>query len=83
MSAPFVTGRRPRRERCGRRGAFLAGGLAAALALVGSLAGDPGAVRRVRSDPGAVALLRAAADAARRVPYEGGGSSPPGAATGT
>ncbi|URN10090.1 hypothetical protein LUW74_46630 [Actinomadura madurae] len=71
MSAPFVTGRRPRRERCGRRGAFLAGGLAAALALVGSLAGDPGAVRRVRSDPGAVALLRAAADAARRVPYEG------------
>ncbi|MFG1851035.1 sigma-E factor regulatory protein RseB domain-containing protein [Actinomadura geliboluensis] len=55
----------------GRRCAALAGGLAGALALAVLLSGDPAAARRVRSDPGAVGLLRAAADAARRVPYEG------------
>ncbi|MFD0540944.1 MucB/RseB C-terminal domain-containing protein [Actinomadura luteofluorescens] len=56
--------------RC-RRSAVLAGGLAGALALAGTLTGDPAPVRRARSDPGALGLLRAAADAARRVPYEG------------
>jgi sigma-E factor negative regulatory protein RseB len=55
----------------GRRCAALAGGLAGALALAVLLTGDPAAARRVRSDPGAVGLLRAAADAAQRVPYEG------------
>ncbi|MGI5416604.1 MucB/RseB C-terminal domain-containing protein [Actinomadura luteofluorescens] len=56
--------------RC-RRSAVLAGGLAGALALAGTLTGDPAPVRRARTDPGALGLLRAAADAARRVPYEG------------
>ncbi|TYB46682.1 MucB/RseB C-terminal domain-containing protein [Actinomadura chibensis] len=64
MSASTLT-------RPGRRTSVLACGLACGLALAGALAGDPAAVRRVRSDPGAVGLLRAAADAARRVPYEG------------
>lgn len=64
MSAKTLT-------RPGRRTSVLACGLAGALALAGALSGDPAAVRRVRSDPGAVGLLRAAADAARRVPYEG------------
>ncbi|MFC4050516.1 sigma-E factor regulatory protein RseB domain-containing protein [Actinomadura syzygii] len=64
MSAQTLT-------RPGRRTTVLACGLACGLALAGALAGDPAAVRRVRSDPGAVGLLRAAADAARRVPYEG------------
>ncbi|MFD0683158.1 MucB/RseB C-terminal domain-containing protein [Actinomadura fibrosa] len=54
-----------------RRCALVAGGLAGALALAGALSADAGTTRRVRSDPGAVGLLRAAADAARRVPYEG------------
>ncbi|MES9538279.1 sigma-E factor regulatory protein RseB domain-containing protein [Actinomadura sp. NPDC000600] len=58
------------RGRC-RRGAALAAGLAGALALAVTLTGDPAPARRVRSDPGALALLRGAADAARRVPYEG------------
>ncbi|GAA0274700.1 hypothetical protein GCM10009527_083900 [Actinomadura nitritigenes] len=58
-------------HRRGRRRTLIAGGLAGAVALVWGLAGDPGAARRARSDPGAVGLLRAAADAARRVPYEG------------
>ncbi|TDB90483.1 hypothetical protein E1264_05005 [Actinomadura sp. KC216] len=57
--------------RPGRRRTVLACGLAGALALVAALAGDPATARRVRSDPNAVGLLRAAADAARRVPYEG------------
>ncbi|WP_240810149.1 MucB/RseB C-terminal domain-containing protein [Actinomadura sp. WMMA1423] len=56
--------------RC-RRGAVLAGGIAGALALAMALSGDPAPARRARSDPGAVGLLRTAADAARRVPYEG------------
>jgi sigma-E factor negative regulatory protein RseB len=56
--------------RC-RRNAVLAGGLAGALALAGALTGDPAPVRRARTDPGALGLLRGAADAARRVPYEG------------
>ncbi|MGC4954392.1 MucB/RseB C-terminal domain-containing protein [Actinomadura citrea] len=56
--------------RC-RRNAVLAGGLAGALALAGALTGDPAPVRRTRTDPGALGLLRGAADAARRVPYEG------------
>lgn len=55
----------------GRRRSVLACGLAGVLTLAGALAGDPADPRRVRSDPGAVGLLRAAADAARRVPYEG------------
>ncbi|MFG2005872.1 MucB/RseB C-terminal domain-containing protein [Spirillospora sp. NPDC048911] len=55
----------------GRRGALLAGGLAGALALAAALAGDACAARRVRSEPEAVRLLRAAAEAARQVPYEG------------
>ncbi|NKZ09323.1 sigma-E factor regulatory protein RseB domain-containing protein [Actinomadura latina] len=86
MTAPAATGegRRRRRfgrpggpsllERCGGRGrrcAVLAGGIAGVLAVAGLLSGDPAAVRRVRSDPGAVGLLRAAAEAAQRVPYEG------------
>jgi sigma-E factor negative regulatory protein RseB len=58
-------------HRRGRRRTLVAGGLAGAVALAWGLAGDPGAARRARSDPGAVGLLRAAADAARRVPYEG------------
>ncbi|GAA4240913.1 hypothetical protein GCM10022254_67610 [Actinomadura meridiana] len=57
--------------RPGRRRSVLVCGLAGALALAAALAGDPAQPRRVRSDPGAVRLLRAAADAARRVPYEG------------
>ncbi|MGP4023952.1 sigma-E factor regulatory protein RseB domain-containing protein [Actinomadura sp. 3N407] len=64
MTARILTGR-------GRRRSVLACGLAGALALAAALAGDPASVRRVRSDPGAVALLRAAADAAGRVPYQG------------
>ncbi|MFG2090637.1 MULTISPECIES: sigma-E factor regulatory protein RseB domain-containing protein [unclassified Spirillospora] len=64
MTARTVIGR-------GRRRSVLACGLAGALALAAALAGDPASVRRVRSDPGAVALLRAAADAAGRVPYQG------------
>ncbi|MFA1540680.1 sigma-E factor regulatory protein RseB domain-containing protein [Actinomadura monticuli] len=67
MTAPTATGLAGRGRRC----ALLAGALAGALALAGLLSGDPAAVRRTRSDPGAVGLLRAAADAARRVPYEG------------
>ncbi|MFA1544943.1 sigma-E factor regulatory protein RseB domain-containing protein [Actinomadura chokoriensis] len=56
----------------GLRYAVLAGGLAGAIALAGLLPGGPDAGRRAaRSDPGAVGLLRAAADAARDVPYEG------------
>ena len=55
----------------GRARSVLACGLAGALALAAALAGDPAASRRVRSDPAAVALLRAAADAASRVPYQG------------
>ncbi|WP_433467515.1 sigma-E factor regulatory protein RseB domain-containing protein [Spirillospora sp. CA-128828] len=77
MTAPTAPGR-PRRpsgdgsaDRRARRSAVLAGGLAGALALAGTLPGDPAAARGARSDPGAVGLLRAAADAARRVPYEG------------
>ncbi|MBO2466146.1 sigma-E factor regulatory protein RseB domain-containing protein [Actinomadura violacea] len=58
-------------HRRGRRRTLIAGGLAGAVALAWGLAGDPAAARRARSDPGAVGLLRAAADAARRVPYEG------------
>ncbi|MBT2208542.1 MULTISPECIES: MucB/RseB C-terminal domain-containing protein [Actinomadura] len=54
-----------------RRRALVAGGLAGALAFAGTVTGDAGPARGVRSDPGAVGLLRAAADAARRVPYEG------------
>lgn len=54
-----------------RRSAVLAGGLAGALALAGALTGDPAPARRARTDPDALGLLRAAADAARRVPYEG------------
>ncbi|GGV12136.1 hypothetical protein GCM10010182_35360 [Actinomadura cremea] len=54
-----------------RRRAVVTGGIAGALALVVALTGDPVSARRVRSDPSAVGLLRAAADAARRVPYEG------------
>ncbi|MBE1534327.1 sigma-E factor regulatory protein RseB domain-containing protein [Actinomadura algeriensis] len=54
-----------------RRRAVVTGGIVGALALVVALTGDPVSARRVRSDPGAVGLLRAAADAARRVPYEG------------
>jgi sigma-E factor negative regulatory protein RseB len=54
-----------------RRCAVLAGGIAGALAIAGLLTGDPAAARRVRSDPGALGLLRAAADAAQRVPYQG------------
>ncbi|GAA1781202.1 sigma-E factor regulatory protein RseB domain-containing protein [Actinomadura chokoriensis] len=54
-----------------RRGALLVGGIAGALAIAGLLTGDPAAARRVGSDPGAVGLLRAAADAAQRVPYQG------------
>ncbi|TDD95661.1 MucB/RseB C-terminal domain-containing protein [Actinomadura rubrisoli] len=56
-----------RAHRC----ALIAGALAGVIALAGALSGDTGAVRRARSDPEAVGLLRAAADAARRVPYEG------------
>ncbi|WP_030173048.1 sigma-E factor regulatory protein RseB domain-containing protein [Spirillospora albida] len=54
-----------------RRRALLACGLAGLLALAGALAGEPAPARRAPSDPGAVGLLRGAADAARRVPYEG------------
>ncbi|QFG24965.1 sigma-E factor regulatory protein RseB domain-containing protein [Actinomadura sp. WMMB 499] len=54
-----------------RRRAVITGGIAGALALIVALTGDPVSARRVRSDPGAVGLLRAAADAARRLPYEG------------
>lgn len=64
-----MSGSSPARDRqrwCG----LLAGGLAAALALAAVLNGDAG-VRRARSDPEAVRLLRAAAEAAGRVPYEG------------
>ncbi|WP_147339521.1 sigma-E factor regulatory protein RseB domain-containing protein [Actinomadura spongiicola] len=57
--------------RPGRRRSVLVCGLAGLLALAAALSGDPAATRRARSDPGAVGLLRAAADAARRVPYEG------------
>ncbi|RKS71876.1 sigma-E factor negative regulatory protein RseB [Actinomadura pelletieri DSM 43383] len=57
--------------RPGRRRSVLVCGLAGLLALAAALSGDPTTTRRVRSDPGAVGLLRAAADAARRVPYEG------------
>ncbi|TMR07275.1 hypothetical protein ETD83_01395 [Actinomadura soli] len=57
--------------RPGRRRSVLVCGLAGALVLAAALAGDPAVARRVRSDPGAVGLLRAAADAARRIPYEG------------
>ncbi|TDC58704.1 hypothetical protein E1200_32950 [Actinomadura sp. GC306] len=64
MSAWAVLGR-------GRRRSVLACGLAGALALAAALAGEPAAARDVRSDPRAVALLRAAADAASRVPYQG------------
>ncbi|MBB4773444.1 MucB/RseB C-terminal domain-containing protein [Actinomadura livida] len=64
MSARAVLGR-------GRRRSVLACGLAGALALAAALAGEPAAARDVRSDPRAVALLRAAADAASRVPYQG------------
>ncbi|TDD59144.1 hypothetical protein E1293_46605 [Actinomadura darangshiensis] len=84
MTAPVKAGSAQRRRRFGggsfpfgrderrrRRSAILAGGLAGALALAGTLPGDPAAARRARSDPGAVGLLRGAADAARRVPYEG------------
>ncbi|MFB4310540.1 sigma-E factor regulatory protein RseB domain-containing protein [Actinomadura sp. GTD37] len=70
MTAPTAAGSTGMAGR-GRRCAVLAGALAGALALAGVLAGDPAAVRRVRSDPGAVGLLRAAADAARDVPYQG------------
>jgi MucB/RseB N-terminal domain len=58
-------------HRRGRRRTLIAGGLAGAVALACGLAGDPGAARRARSDPAAVGLLRSAADAARRVPYQG------------
>ncbi|GAA4089774.1 sigma-E factor regulatory protein RseB domain-containing protein [Actinomadura miaoliensis] len=51
--------------------AVLACGLAGALVLACALAGDAAAARRVPSDPEAVRLLRDAADAARRVPYQG------------
>ncbi|TDC58259.1 hypothetical protein E1281_01785, partial [Actinomadura sp. KC345] len=64
MIAKTATGR-------GRVRSVLACGLAGALALAAALAADPAAARRVRSDPAAVALLRAAADAASRVPYQG------------
>src|SRR5690606_10246727 len=56
----------------GRRRAVLACGLAGALVLGMALAREPGAsARDVRSDPAAVALLRGAADAASRHPYQG------------
>lgn len=65
MTARAVFGR-------GRRRAVLACGLAGALVLGMALAREPGAsARDVRSDPGAVALLRGAADAASRHPYQG------------
>ncbi|WP_245667444.1 MucB/RseB C-terminal domain-containing protein [Actinomadura macra] len=64
MIAATVTGR-------ARRCALMAGGMVGALALAGALTGDAGPARGTRGDPGAVGLLRAAADAARRVPYEG------------
>ncbi|WP_067482758.1 sigma-E factor regulatory protein RseB domain-containing protein [Actinomadura hibisca] len=53
-----------------RRTTLLAGGVAGALAAACALAGDAGAARAT-GDPEAVRLLRAAADAARRVSYEG------------
>src|SRR5437868_4062234 len=49
----------------------MVGGLVGACALIGALTGDAGPARGMRSDPDAVGLLRAAADAARRIPYEG------------
>ncbi|WP_433327622.1 sigma-E factor regulatory protein RseB domain-containing protein [Spirillospora sp. CA-294931] len=54
-----------------RARALTAGTVAGALALAAALAGDAYASRRVRSDPEALRLLRAAADAARRVPFDG------------
>ncbi|CNE22953.1 MucB/RseB family [Mycobacterium tuberculosis] len=71
MTAPAPTGTGVLGRWRSRRGALLAGGLAGALAVAALLTGDPAAARRVRSDPGAVGLLRAAADAAQRVPYQG------------
>ncbi|XRQ11981.1 sigma-E factor regulatory protein RseB domain-containing protein [Actinomadura welshii] len=65
MTGKAATGRRRARS-------VIACGLAGALALAAALAGDPAAsARRARSDPGAVALLRGAADAASRIPYQG------------
>ncbi|WP_019634733.1 sigma-E factor regulatory protein RseB domain-containing protein [Actinomadura atramentaria] len=55
----------------GRGCALAAAGLAAALALGGGAFGDPRAERPPADDAGAIRLLRAAADAARRVPYQG------------
>ncbi|WP_396452164.1 sigma-E factor regulatory protein RseB domain-containing protein [Actinomadura sp.] len=69
MTAPTASGLAGGRR--SRRYAVLACGIVGALAVAGLLSGDPAAVRRVRSDPGAVGLLRAAADAAQRVPYQG------------
>ncbi|MFC9972559.1 sigma-E factor regulatory protein RseB domain-containing protein [Spirillospora sp. NPDC127200] len=66
MTGPAPLRYRPRN----RRAALLAGGVAGALAAACALAGDTGAARAA-ADPEAVRLLRAAADAARRVSYEG------------
>ncbi|MFC0037619.1 sigma-E factor regulatory protein RseB domain-containing protein [Actinomadura rayongensis] len=55
----------------GRGCALLAGGLAAAVALTGGPFGERPESRAPADDAGAVRLLRAAADAARRVPYRG------------
>ncbi|GLZ09863.1 hypothetical protein Acsp04_00990 [Actinomadura sp. NBRC 104425] len=51
--------------------AVLACGLAGVLVLACALTGDAAVARRAASDPEAVRLLRDAAEAARRVPYEG------------
>ncbi|GLW62278.1 hypothetical protein Arub01_05220 [Actinomadura rubrobrunea] len=64
-------GRGARRYGRSRCATALACGVAGALALACALAGDAVAARRAGSDPEAVRLLRDAADAARRVPYEG------------
>lgn len=54
----------------GRRGLWVAGGLATLLVLLWT-AGDAVAVRRPLSDPRAMRMLRDSADAARRTPYSG------------
>mgnify|MGYP001157633628 CR=1 FL=1 len=65
-----MTGRTPA-DRSRRTRLVLVCGLAGAVALAAALGGDLREQRRARSDPEAVRLLRAAADAALRVRYEG------------
>ncbi|XVQ12766.1 sigma-E factor regulatory protein RseB domain-containing protein [Spirillospora sp. CA-255316] len=66
-----MTGRTPAGRPGRRMRVALVCGLAGAVALAAALAGDARDSRRARNDPDAVRLLRAAADAALRVRYEG------------